>query len=109
MKLTTIGDRFRIDEAVRINKYTVPEGFVTDFASIPRWALSFLGSPTCEKYRRASLLHDYLIDHIDLPMGKIHRLFFATLIEDEVPIIRALVMYLAVKWFYKKFAASRAC
>ena len=36
----------------------VPEGFITDFASIPRSLWTLVGGPT-GKYTKASCLHDY--------------------------------------------------
>ena len=40
--------------------YTVPIGFITDGASIPKIFWSFIGSPFTGLYRRAALIHDYL-------------------------------------------------
>jgi len=37
---------------------TVPRGFVTDFASVPR--LFWTAFPACEKYTPAAVVHDYL-------------------------------------------------
>jgi hypothetical protein len=39
---------------------TVPKGFITDFASIPRWL--WLISGTVGKYNKAAVLHDYLYE-----------------------------------------------
>lgn len=40
--------------------YTVPVGFITDGASIPKIFWSWIGSPYTGHYRRAALIHDYL-------------------------------------------------
>ena len=37
----------------------VPEGLITDFASIPRWAWPITGHPAGE-YAQAAVLHDFL-------------------------------------------------
>lgn len=37
---------------------TIPKGFITDFASIPRWLWIIAG--TVGKYNKAAVLHDYL-------------------------------------------------
>lgn len=42
------------------DKVIVPEGFITDFASIPRPLWSFL--PPWGKYGKAAIVHDYLYD-----------------------------------------------
>lgn len=41
-------------------RITVPEGYETDGASIPRWLWSIL--PAWGRYSRAALVHDYLYD-----------------------------------------------
>jgi hypothetical protein len=48
-----VGDKgwFRIE---------VPTGFVTDFASIPRFFWRVIGAPAEGKYRLAAVVHDYL-------------------------------------------------
>lgn len=38
---------------------TVPAGFITDFASIPKFAWSIIGGPW-GKYGKAAVIHDYL-------------------------------------------------
>lgn len=45
--------------------YTIPDGFVSDGATLPRAAWSLLGGPLSGKYRRASVLHDYLLRTVD--------------------------------------------
>jgi len=38
---------------------TVPQGFKTDFASIPRFAWSIVGHP-CGEYKDSAVVHDFL-------------------------------------------------
>jgi len=42
-------------------QFIVPEGYVTDFASIPRAAWSLIGPPL-GRHARAAILHDWLYD-----------------------------------------------
>ena len=39
----------------------IPKGFITDFASVPRWLWSIL--PPHGKMANAAILHDYLYDY----------------------------------------------
>lgn len=41
-------------------RVTVPKGFVTDFASIPRALWAAVGGPSEGKYRKAAVIHDFL-------------------------------------------------
>lgn len=44
----------------------VPQGFVTDFASIPRWAWGIVGGPADGKYRKIAVVHDLLYRTVGL-------------------------------------------
>ena len=48
-----IGDRYATE------KITVPVGFLTDFASIPKSVWSLIGHPT-GRYGKAAVVHDYV-------------------------------------------------
>ena len=52
------GTRFRLMDDTNIDGIVVPEGFVTDFASTPKWC--WMIYPPTGHYQRAALLHDYL-------------------------------------------------
>lgn len=41
-------------------RVTVPKGFVTDFASIPKVLWGIVGGPADGKYRKAAVIHDFL-------------------------------------------------
>jgi hypothetical protein len=41
-------------------RIVVPKGFVTDFASIPRFLWAIVGGPADGKYRLAAVIHDFL-------------------------------------------------
>jgi len=50
---------YHVGEKGSDNIIIIPSGFVTDFASIPRFAWSIIGHPA-GKYGKAAVVHDYL-------------------------------------------------
>lgn len=79
---------------------TVPEGFTTDAASIPRLFWSFL--PPLGRYTKAAVVHDYLY-RTHLKTKEDADKIFLWLMEDlGVEKVRRTVMYYAVKLFGKK-------
>lgn len=77
------------------DKITVPAGFVTDFASIPRiplvwWLMSDYGHP-------AAVVHDYLCELKQYPRKFGDEVFHAALLACKVPPWRARLMYGAVR------------
>jgi hypothetical protein len=96
MKVELIGDEFKLQEEVTVRGYTIPAGFRTDFASIPRFALSLMGSPVRKEYRRASLVHDFLCVTKMATRASADRIFYEILLEDGTKKRQALLMYLAV-------------
>ena len=101
------------------DRWTIPAGFVTDFASIPAWAQPLL--PRTGKHNRAAVLHDYLYriavgiipscrlcsykSVVDpacklppwLPRKDADRIFLRAMRELFVPEWRARAMYLGVR------------
>ena len=81
---------------------TIPKGFISDGASIPRFLWSTIGSPFHPPFIPAALYHDYLLS---LPRGllwdkkKIDREFHRLLIANGVSRFRAGLMYQAVRVF----------
>lgn len=76
-------------------KIHVPEGFITDFASIPRlplmwWLMSDYGHP-------AAVVHDYLCERRSHPRKFADEVFYAALLAAGVPRWRASLMYSAVR------------
>jgi len=89
-------------------KITVPTGFCTDFASIPRFAWSIIGGPW-GKYGKAAVIHDWGY-HKTLYTRKImDRIFLEAMEVLGVGRIKRRTMWLAVRWFagkvWKKYEA----
>jgi hypothetical protein len=103
MELRTIGDKFQLLEEQIIKGYVIPAGFITDFASIPRWAISLFGRPTRAQFQRASLLHDYLLVHKVEDNKRASDLFYKVLLEDGVKLWKAYIMYFSVRYLREKY------
>lgn len=52
------GIRYHFDGTSGVRRLTVPTGFITDFASIPRLLWNLL--PPTGRYAKATVIHDYL-------------------------------------------------
>jgi hypothetical protein len=77
---------------------TVPAGFTTDFASVPRilWNLF----PPYGKHARAAILHDYLYSHAGNCSRFLADAFFLETMHDlGVPWLTRNLMYSAVRYF----------
>jgi len=86
-----------ISSSIEIN---VPNGFITDLASVPHPFFSIL--PPSGQYAPATIIHDYLLctDHDPKIAAKI---FLEALEVLGVPRWQRTVMYYAVKWFGRRF------
>lgn len=74
---------------------TVPEGFVTDLASIPRafhWLI-----PVNGKHRSAAIIHDYLYVVKDRSRSEADAIFLEAMKSSGVRWSQRRVMYLAVR------------
>jgi hypothetical protein len=76
--------------------YTIPDGFVSDGASIPQQAWSFVGGPLSGRYRRAAILHDYLLRHQIVSVDQAHAVFLRAMRADGVTEEQADLFYHAV-------------
>jgi len=75
---------------------TVPAGYCTDFASVPRW-LWWLFPPR-GRWNRAAIVHDYLYErHVDRFVAD--AMFRAGMKDLGVPWLPRLAMYYAVRLF----------
>jgi hypothetical protein len=76
---------------------TVPKGFVTDFASVPRFLWGWI--PYWGKWGKASVIHDYLYSTHQVERSITDAIFYeAMLVEGTNPRITQL-MYYAVRLF----------
>lgn len=86
---------FASEEAERIIR--VPAGFVTDFASVPRFFWRVL--PPTGQYGKAAVIHDYLYRTHSAPKDVADRVFLEGMLVLDVPAWKARVMYAAVHVF----------
>lgn len=77
----------------------VPVGFVSDGASIPRFAWSLIGSPWSGKYARAAVIHDYGYFKQTYSRKKVDDLFLKGMEILGVPIWNRRIMYWCVRVF----------
>ncbi|MGV9821300.1 DUF1353 domain-containing protein [Nocardia xishanensis] len=78
-----------------VQEFTVPAGFRTDFASVPR-ALVWL-IPRYGAYTRAAILHDYLLHSHEVSTADADGLFRRCLREFGVSVPRRWMMWAAVR------------
>ncbi|ECP7106303.1 DUF1353 domain-containing protein [Salmonella enterica] len=76
---------------------SVPAGFVTDLATIPRIFWSVM--PPDGKYAKAAIIHDYLYDNALRTKKKADLIFLDGMAVLGVPKWKRIVMYLAVRIF----------
>lgn len=93
------GEHWRLREPLiylgNTDRFDVPAGFVTDFASVPAWATWLL--PRTGKHNRAAVLHDYLVRNPDVSRKDADGIFLRVLQELGVPEWRARLMYAGVR------------
>lgn len=82
------------------DRFLVPDGYVTDFASVPR-IVSWL-IPTYGRYTAPAILHDYLITDA-MPCGRVTSndtdgLFRRAMRELGVPPVKRWLMWTGVRW-----------
>ena len=96
--------RWRLVEPVcyagATDRFIVPDGYVTDFASVPRIAVWLV--PTYGRYTAPAILHDYLITDC-IPAGRITSvdvdgLFRRAMRESGVPPVKRWLMWTGVRW-----------
>jgi hypothetical protein len=80
--------------------FTVPSGYVTDFATVPRIAVWLI--PRFGAYTIAAVFHDWLLTH-ELPAGRVtareaDALFLAVLRDLKVPPYRRALMWTGVRY-----------
>lgn len=92
-------------------RFTVPKGFHTDGASIPRIFWTLIGGPNRACFMEASVLHDWLYVKRSTPLGptvsqkEADDIFYGLLKKNKVHPFRSWLMWLAVRsagWLYWK-------
>lgn len=78
------------------HKITVPSGFVTDFASIPRPFWSLL--PKWAEYGPPSVVHDYLYWTQQCERKQADKIFLMAMKESKVGLLRYSAIYFAVRF-----------
>ncbi|EBG1926342.1 DUF1353 domain-containing protein [Salmonella enterica] len=76
---------------------SVPAGFVTDLATVPRVFWSVM--PPDGKYAKAAIIHDYLYDNALRTKKEADLIFLDGMAVLGVPKWKRIVMYLAVRIF----------
>ena len=91
-----------LDFSIDGKRYTVPHGFHTDLASIPRFYWSIL-SPTKSEFMVASVVHDYLYQcPAGLSRKTIDDVFYCALRKQGSSVYTSYKMYVAVRIFGAK-------
>lgn len=84
---------YESDVAQRV--FIVPEGFVTDFASVPRLPLAFL--LTGDQAHEAAVIHDYIYAHKLLTRSQADAVFKEAMGVSGEPGWRAWLMWAGVR------------
>jgi hypothetical protein len=84
----------------RRDRFTVPAGFRTDFASVPRAVVWLI--PRFGRYTAAAILHDWLCT-VGIATGQVTSrdadgLFRRVMRESGVPVLRRWLMWAGVRW-----------
>jgi len=77
--------------------FVIPEGFVTDCASIPQFLWSVLGHPFGKNIRKASTLHDFLYRNNVVKRKVADQMFYDALVDEGMDQDRAQVYYSGVR------------
>jgi len=76
---------------------TVPAGFISDYASIPRFLWPF--APRWGKYGKAAVVHDYLYDTHEKTRKEADGIFYDAMVILGTPPWKAKTMYRSVRMF----------
>ncbi|WP_457625058.1 DUF1353 domain-containing protein [Persephonella sp.] len=77
--------------------FTVPAGFKTDFASVPKVFLSFLRWR--DKFNKASVIHDWLYNTKILSRKEADRVYLELMLVLGIEKWKAYLFYIAVRLF----------
>ena len=82
-------------------RVTVPAGFISDGASIPRLLWSLIGPPIGSNHLIPAVVHDYLCEEARIYPQRLlaDAVFFCLLKQHNVPAWKRCLMYLGVRWY----------
>lgn len=86
--------KYRLGDGLQVR---VPAGFVSDYATIPRFLWSVL--PPHGYVKKAAVIHDYLYTRSDIPRVISDSVFLAAMRDCKVAPISRWLMFRAVRWF----------
>lgn len=89
--------RVRETDALEVQSLTIPKGFETDFASVPRIFHSIF--PPTGRYGVAALVHDYLCVEKPVTRQEADAIFYDLMKRYDVKSWKAKVMYAAVRLY----------
>jgi hypothetical protein len=75
--------------------YVIPEGFLTDFASVPRGLWNLM--PPFGRYTRAAVLHDWLYQTGVVTRAQADRMFLEAMRQLDVPAWQRGLMYAGLR------------
>jgi len=89
-----------LDYVGETQRFRVPAGYVTDFASVPRVVVALI--PSFGRYTRSAILHDWLLTD-GLELGLVSSvdadgLFRRSMRERGVPGVKRWLMWTGVRW-----------
>ena len=92
---------FRLGEDLRYTRdgeliFTIPEGLITDFASIPKIFRSIVSKDG--PHKPCAILHDYLYFTGEVSKKRADRYFLESMKEEKVFWLKRKAMYYAVKF-----------
>lgn len=98
-----------IEFVIEGQRYTIPKGFRTDLASIPRIAWPIM-SPAHSSLIRPAIVHDWFYRKTcEFDRKQTDLIFFHMLVNDGITRARASFMYYAVRAFGSKFYNEDYC
>jgi len=80
-------------------KIVVPEGFVSDGASIPRLAWIFIGSPWSGKYAPGAIIHDYIYHTNMFSRKDCDDIFMESMKVLKVPSWKRIIIHRSLRMF----------
>ena len=93
---TTIDFEYHVGSEDSGEVITIEEGFITDGASIPKFAWSVIGGPM-GKYAAAAVVHDYLYKVQSYTRKKADLIFYEAMQVLKVPFWKRWLMHKAVR------------